>query len=73
MSDAIIYTYSVIDVPTAEFVGKTPYAVALVEREDGSRVLTRILNYTTATKLEIGMRVLESGQDEKGNLLYSIP
>lgn len=67
-----IYAFSIINVPTEKFKGKTPYAVALVERTDGSKILTRLINFDSEKKLEIGMDVRESGTDEKGNVLFEI-
>lgn len=72
MIEGRIYTYSIINVPTAEFAGKTPYAVLVVELEDGQRMLSRLENFTSEMKLEIGMKVVESGRDDSGNLLFSV-
>ncbi len=39
-----IYTYSVVNTPTAEFKNIAPYIVAIVELEEGAKITTQIVD-----------------------------
>ena len=51
-----ILTHTVIRVPTAAFKDMAPYAMAVVEMDDGPRVTTQVVDCTEA-QLKIGQKV----------------
>ena len=56
-----IYTFSVLENTFDEYADKLPYAVAIVEDEDGKRYSANILNYEPGQKIEVGMEVKAVG------------
>ncbi len=66
-----IYTYTVINVASEEFVDQVPYAVAVVD--DGeNKFFTRIENYRADREIKIGMEVEFSRYDENQKPLYKL-
>jgi uncharacterized OB-fold protein len=52
-----IYSFTIIyRAPKADFKGKVPYTLALVELDEGPRLMTNIINIESS-KISIGMRV----------------
>ncbi len=51
-----VITYTVIHTAPAEHSDLTPYAIAIVELDDGARITTQIADVDTS-KVTIGMRV----------------
>jgi len=52
-----IYSFTIVSRgPTADFEGKVPYSLALVELDEGPRMMTNIINIDPS-KISIGMRV----------------
>jgi uncharacterized protein len=51
-----ILTHTIIRTPPAAFKDESPYAVAIVELDDGPRVTTQLVGYKT-DQLKIGQRV----------------
>ena len=54
--EGTIYTYTVIRVPPSQFKDEAPYAVAVVELEDGARITAQVAD-CAFEELEIGKRV----------------
>jgi uncharacterized OB-fold protein len=54
--EGTIYTYTVIRVPPSQFKDESPYAVAVVELEDGARITAQVAD-CAFEELEIGKRV----------------
>lgn len=67
-----IYTYSVITSAAEAFKDKVPYLIALVEKDDGSHVLSRIEGYTEGREIKVGMPVEFVSDDEHGNPLFRL-
>ncbi len=70
-----IVTYTVVRVPPAGFTEQTPLPIALVELENGVRLMVQIGDVENPDSLEIGQRVrLEfrrvSSDGEAGVILY---
>ena len=58
-----ILTHTVIRVPPAPFTDQAPYAVAVVEMDDGPRITTQVVDWNEG-QLKIGQTVkLEFRQD----------
>jgi scaffold protein (connect acetoacetyl-CoA thiolase and HMG-CoA synthase) len=51
-----ILTHTVIRVAPSQFVDQSPYAIAIVEMDDGPRITTQIVDHKEA-ELRIGQRV----------------
>ena len=51
-----VLTFTVIHTPPAEYSDLSPYALAIIELDDGARILAQIADVDTE-KVEIGMRV----------------
>ena len=51
-----ILTHTIIRVPPAPYADQAPFAVAVVEMDDGPRVTTQVVDWTEG-QLEIGQRV----------------
>lgn len=60
-----IITYTVIHIPTPEFAGEAPYGLAIIETQDGERMLARIPEIEGA-QLAIGGTVVYDRDDERG-------
>lgn len=68
---AKIYTYTIVNVPTEEFKGLSPYVIAVIEKEGKlEKTLTRIEGYKDGMKINIGDEIMYSGIDEQGNEIY---
>ena len=73
--DGKVVTYTVIRVPPAGFTEQTPLPLALVELDNGVRLMVQIGDVENPESLEIGMRVrLEfrriSSDGEAGVIFY---
>ncbi|EOD01571.1 Zn-ribbon domain-containing OB-fold protein [Caldisalinibacter kiritimatiensis] len=68
---AKIYTYSIINVASVDFKDKVPFAVAIVENEDG-RFMTYLEGYKEDKEISIGMEVEYSRLNEDGNPIYKL-
>lgn len=66
---AKIYTYSIINVASVDFKDKVPFAVAVVENEDG-RFMTFLEGYEEGKEINIGMEVEFSRLNEDGKPIY---
>ena len=55
--DGMVLTYTVIRVPPAGFTEQTPLPIALVELDNGVRLMVQIGDVEDPQILEIGMRV----------------
>ncbi len=51
-----VYSYTITHVPAAGFEGKTPYPVALIELDEGVRMIAKMIN-VRPEGMTIGMRV----------------
>ena len=51
-----IYTYTVIEVPPSQFKDAAPYVVAIIELEDGTKVMCQMADCEPA-ELEVGQKV----------------
>ncbi len=51
-----VYSYTITHVPAAGFEGKTPYIVALIELDEGVRMIANMIN-VRPEGMNIGMRV----------------
>lgn len=60
-----IVSYTIIYVPTPEFAGESPYGLAVIEAQDGTRLLARIKDATTSN-LAVGAPVAYDHDDEHG-------
>ncbi|HLY66971.1 MAG TPA: OB-fold domain-containing protein [Chloroflexota bacterium] len=60
-----VLTYSIVYVPTTRFKGKAPYALAVVELEEGARLMA-LVDGGTAENLSIDAPVRYSHGDEYG-------
>lgn len=63
-----IYTYSVLYSTFPEFADKLPYAVAILEDDDGKRQAAYISGYQEDMVLQIGQEVELCGEAGTGNL-----
>lgn len=61
-----IMTYTVVHVAAPRFKPRTPYALAVVELDEGTRLLAMI-DGATGEDLAVGARVMYSGGDEFGH------
>ncbi len=64
-----IYTYSIISSSFESYVDKVPYAVAIVEDENGARQAAFIENYAPDKPIQIGQEVKLCGRGETGYLI----
>ncbi len=64
-----IVTYSIVHSGTDEFKDRTPYVVALVERNQ-RKTIACIEGYTEQTDITIGMAVELLAEDELGHPSY---
>ena len=71
MKEYSIFTYTIIYVPTDEFKGRVPYAVAVV-CDDKEKFLTRIDDYKETDNIKIGDIVYFKEYDKKGNIICSL-
>jgi len=60
-----LLTYSIVYVPTTRFKDQAPYALAVVELDEGARLMG-IVEDGTATNLAVDARVRYSHRDEHG-------
>ncbi|MDE3075833.1 MAG: OB-fold domain-containing protein [Chloroflexota bacterium] len=61
-----VVTYTIVGVGTTRFKDKTPYALAVVELDEGARLLALIDGGTTAN-LAVDARVHYAGKDAYGH------
>lgn len=54
--NGIIHSYSIIHTPTDEFKNISPYAVAIIELEEGAKITSQIVDCNTED-IEIGQEV----------------
>lgn len=54
MTEARIYSHTVIRTPSAEFADLAPYCVAVLELADGRRVCARVEGYRDGMPVAIG-------------------
>lgn len=67
---AKIYTYSIINSASADFVDKVPYVVAILEDAEGQKFASFIDGYKPGMEVAIGMEVEFSKEDPKGKAIY---
>ncbi len=67
---AKIYTYSIINSASADFVDKVPYVVAILEDPAGKKFASFIEGYKEGLNVEIGMDVELVKEDEAGRAIY---
>lgn len=67
---AKIYTYSVINSASADFVDQVPYVVAILEDSEGQKFASFVEGYTVGMDVEIGMEVEFSKEDPVGKAIY---
>ena len=60
-----VLTYSIVYVPTTRFKDKAPYALAIVELDEGARLMA-IVDGGTAENLSVDGRVRYNHSDEYG-------
>ena len=65
-----IFTFSVVYSAAEEFADKTPYAVAIISRQDGSRFMGYIDGPIDISNLEIGMDIIQTEDFLNGVPLY---
>jgi hypothetical protein len=51
-----VVTYSIIHAPPSKFEGQSPYAIAIIELDEGPRITSQIID-CDLERIEIGMRV----------------
>lgn len=69
---AEIYTYTVVNSSTEAFRDKTPYLVAIVTKQDGSRVSGFVEGYTSNDEIGCGTLVELAGTDALGNQIFRL-
>jgi len=52
----MLYSYTIIHTPPSKFEGQAPYAVGIVELEEGPRITSQIVD-CELNKIKIGMKV----------------
>lgn len=52
-----LLTYTVVRVPPAPFVDQSPYAVAIVEMDDGPRLTSMVADWRDGQKIQVGQKV----------------
>jgi uncharacterized OB-fold protein len=60
-----LLTYSIVYVPTTRFKDKAPYALAIVELDEGARLMA-IVDGGTAGNLSVNIRVRYTHHDDYG-------
>lgn len=66
-----VVSYTIIYVPTPEFVGEAPYGLAVIETDAGERVLGRITDLE-GVHLSVGTRVAYDHDDEHGAVYRAV-
>lgn len=61
-----LLTYSIVYVPTTRFKAKAPYALAVIELEEGARLMA-IVDEGTPDNLSVGAAVQYTGRDQYGH------
>jgi len=56
--DGVLRAFTVVQVPLSTMMGRSPYAVAVVELDDGPRISGLVLNVDEGATLSIGARVI---------------
>jgi uncharacterized OB-fold protein len=56
--DGVLRAFTVVQVPLSTMMGRSPYAVAVVELDDGPRISGLVLNVDEGDTLSIGARVI---------------
>ncbi|MCC2095570.1 MAG: Zn-ribbon domain-containing OB-fold protein [Hyphomicrobiales bacterium] len=64
-----IYSYTVTSIPTAGFEDKVPYALAIVDLDEGVRMLANLINIAP-DDVTIGMRVRVCWEEIGGDAVY---
>lgn len=67
-----IYTYSILYAASAEFAGKVPYIIAVVEDETGKRRTAFVEGYREGISVSIGDELKPEGTDEKGRVRFRL-
>jgi len=67
---AKIYTYSIINSTSADFVDKVPYVVAILEDAAGQKFASFIDGYKQGMDVAIGMEVEFAKEDPTGKAIY---
>jgi len=67
---AKIYTSTVINSASADFVDKVPYVVAILEDPNGNRFPSFVEGYKEGMDVAIGMEVEFLKEDRLGNQIY---
>ncbi|WP_123053898.1 OB-fold domain-containing protein [Clostridium sp. JN-1] len=67
---AKIYTYTVINSASADFVDKVPYVVAILEDAAGTRFPSYVEGYKEGMDVSIGMDVEFLKEDKLENKIY---
>jgi uncharacterized OB-fold protein len=60
-----VLTYSIVYVPTTKFKDKAPYALAIIELDEGPRLMAMV-DGGTAENLSVEGRVQYAGHDDYG-------
>ena len=67
---AKIYTYTVINSASADFVDKVPYVVAILEDANDTKFPSYVEGYKEGMDVAIGMDVEFLKEDKLGNQIY---
>lgn len=67
-----IYTYSVLYSSSIDFQDKCPYAVAVLEQEDGTRFSAFLQGYQPGMTIGIGQEVKSAGTGEAGMPIFTL-
>lgn len=67
-----IFSYSVIRSGPADFQGRTPYLLAIVEGEDQKLRMAQVNGYRDGAEISIGEGVDYVAEDAKGNPVYQL-
>lgn len=57
MMNGTIYSYTIVRSAAEEFKDQTPYIIAVIEQDSGSRVLSMLSGYKEGMQIRIGDQV----------------
>ncbi len=69
--DGKIKTFTVINVPLSNMVGRSPYTVAVVELDDGLYISGNILDVKRGENLSVGARVVAEFDKRENDTILS--
>lgn len=72
MTNGKIYTFSILYSTTEKYAHLIPYATAIIELEDGTRLPVLLQGYTEGTEVYVGQEVKYMGESESGDPIYSL-